>query len=175
MYPQKIWFKYHLRVFQDSLGFFGVSDTHALYMVVISKVSYLGISHRQVGGPHAGWIRRWWWTSSNQWHIFISRISTKQHWLIHVLWRGSGGGGWRWWLQAALAAKAAAVAAEAVHICATCVVWGHASWLRVKRVLLVYVVIVPVPVCYEDKCSRNGAQHGAEGAGCQQWEKAQVE
>lgn len=53
---KKLWFKYNLWVFQGILGFFGVSDTHALYMVVISKVSCLGISHRQVSGPHAGWI-----------------------------------------------------------------------------------------------------------------------
>lgn len=54
------------------------------------------------------------------WFICISINS-------HVFWRGSSGGDGQWWMQAALAAQAAAVAAEAVHICTACAVWGHVS------------------------------------------------
>lgn len=43
----------------------------------------------------------------------------------HVLWRGGVGCGGQRWVQAGLAAQAAAVAAEAVHVCPTCVVRGH--------------------------------------------------
>lgn len=42
--------------FPERLRLSQVSNTHTLHLVVISKVSHLGISHRQVCGPHAGWI-----------------------------------------------------------------------------------------------------------------------
>ena len=47
-------------------------------------------------------------------------------------------------MQAGLAAHAAAVAAEAVDVGPAGVV-GHAARLGVERILLVYVIIVPVP------------------------------
>lgn len=49
-------------------------------------------------------------------------------------------------MEAALAAHTAAVAAEAVHVGGMVGVVGrHASGLRVKWVLLVYIIIIPLP------------------------------
>lgn len=97
----------------------------SLCLEVISKVSPLFFGHGQVGGPHSGRVSisillrvyRWGWrASSYQRHILIPWISPEKSCVVHVLrhWGIGDSRGGR--VQAGLAAHAAAVAAEAVHV-----------------------------------------------------------
>lgn len=64
----------------------------------------------------------------------------------HVLRHGGVGDGWGGRLQAALAAHAAAVAAEAVHVGVVGVLRAGPPRPRVERVLLVNVVVILFPI-----------------------------
>ena len=91
--------------------------------------------------------------------LSLSHTSVRSHVLGGG--RAGGGGGGRRQLQTALAAQAAAEAVEAVHVGAGGVVHRNAPGLRVKRVLLVDVVIVPVPERSESHRGRGAAGYYA--------------
>lgn len=110
--------------------------------------------------------------SADQGHVLVAWVPTEEHGLVpaggntarqstpvlgggqhlrgrgvsHVLGDRGVGDGLRRGVQAALAAQAAAVAAEAAELPPRWVVGGNATRLWVEGVLLVHVIVVLVPV-----------------------------
>lgn len=82
---------------------------------LIPVVPQVLIRHGQVGGPHAGRVRGWRGASSDERHVLVAWVPAEQRGLVHVL-RDGGIGDGLGWVQAALAAQAAAVAAEAAKL-----------------------------------------------------------
>lgn len=138
-------------------------------------VSQVFIRHGHVSGSHAGRVRGRRGTSPNERHVLVSWVPSKEYGLVHVLGdRGIGDGlGGR--LKAALAPKAAAVAAETVQLPPRGVMGRDASGLGVERVIVVNVIIVSVPVDEVFPGTRSCTGQGGESQGSQEGEEAKEE
>lgn len=138
-------------------------------------MSQVFIRHGHVGGSHAGRVCGRRGTSPDEWHIFVSWVPTKEYGLVHVLrdWGIGDGLGGR--LKAALAAKAAAVAAETVQLPPRGVMGRDAPSLGVERVIVVDVIIISVPVDEVFPGTRSGTGQGGESQGSQEGEETKEE